>query len=156
MTNCRPISICNTIYKKFSKFLVNHLKPLLEKIIIPTQKGFVLGHHILDATITTHEILYSMDRHNNANMSLKLDILKAYDNVIWDFIPKFLAKFGFDHGVVNLLMECITIVRYLMWLMESPLASSKMGEVSKKVTPSRPIYVSWLQMYWVGTYLNYC
>ena len=37
----RPISLCNTFYKIVAKILVNRLRPLLERIIYPTQSAFV-------------------------------------------------------------------------------------------------------------------
>lgn len=77
----RPISLCNTIYKISSKVLVNRLKPFLDFLICPSQKGFVPGRKILDATISTHEVIHSMDKIRKPGMVLKLDIFKAYDRV---------------------------------------------------------------------------
>ena len=37
----RPIALCNVIYKIISKVIANHLKPLLLRLIIPEQYGFV-------------------------------------------------------------------------------------------------------------------
>lgn len=36
----RPISLCNTLYKLIIKIIVNHLKPIVTKIIGPTQTSF--------------------------------------------------------------------------------------------------------------------
>lgn len=81
LNDFRPISLCNTLYKVFAKVLVNRLKPLLEKIIVSPQKGFVPGRQILDATISTHEVIHSMEKSRQPRMAFKLDISKAYDKV---------------------------------------------------------------------------
>lgn len=39
----RPISLCNSSYKIVAKLLENRIKPLLQKLISPTQGGFVKG-----------------------------------------------------------------------------------------------------------------
>lgn len=39
----RPIALCNTLYKVFSKILVHWLWPLLQNIISPNQTSFVPG-----------------------------------------------------------------------------------------------------------------
>lgn len=41
ITQFRPISLCNTIYKVFTKILANHIKHLLNTIISPTQAAFL-------------------------------------------------------------------------------------------------------------------
>lgn len=138
MVDFCPISLCNTFYKILSKILVNHIKPVLDKIISPSQKGFVLGHHTLDAIITTHELLHSMDRCNYVGTALKLDISKAYDKVIWDFVPKVLTKFGFDHSVTNLIIECVTTIKYFVLVNGSPFGFFFAGRGIRQGDPFSP------------------
>ena len=39
----RPISLCNIVYKIVSKILVNRIRPLLPKLISPMQAAFLQG-----------------------------------------------------------------------------------------------------------------
>lgn len=81
LTDFKPISLSNTIYKVFSKILVNIIKPFLEILIGPPQKGFFLGRHIMDVLVSTHEVIHSMDKRRVLGMTLKLGISKNYDKV---------------------------------------------------------------------------
>lgn len=56
----RPIALCNTLYKIFSKILVHHLRPLLQNLISPSQAAFVSGHWIGENSILVKEIVHSM------------------------------------------------------------------------------------------------
>lgn len=59
---------------------------MLDAPINKNQKVFVLGRQILDVAITTHEIIYSMDKICLLEIVLKVDISKAYDRMRWDLI----------------------------------------------------------------------
>ncbi|KAF3653639.1 hypothetical protein FXO37_16869 [Capsicum annuum] len=53
----RPISLCNTMYKIVTKIIVNRIKPLLLDIIGPTQASFLTNRRAADNAIVVQEVL---------------------------------------------------------------------------------------------------
>ena len=98
------------MYKILAKFLVNRIKPFLESIIGTPQKGLVPVRQILYVAITTHEIIYSMERNKRLGMAFKLDISKAYDKVRWDFLDDVLERMGFNQKVINLIRMMVSTI----------------------------------------------
>ena len=116
----RPIALCNTIYKIYSKILANRIKHILPKIISEEQTGFVPGRSILDGIIIIQEAIHSALKNNEACMFMKLDIQKAYDMVDWRFLCKTLEAFGFSRQWVNLIFKCISTTRISVLVNGSP------------------------------------
>lgn len=48
ITDFRPISCLNTVYKVISRLLVRRLKPILPSLILPSQTAFVQGRLLLE------------------------------------------------------------------------------------------------------------
>ena len=126
-----PISLCNVLYKIFSKFLANRLKKFLNNIIIEHQSTFAKGCLISDNILIAFETLHTMKHYNsrsNGFMALKLDMSKTYDRVEWVFLEKVMRKMGFCEQWIGLIMVCVKTITY------SILVN---GELKGLIHPSR-------------------
>ncbi|CAL9013233.1 unnamed protein product [Prunus brigantina] len=114
MSRFRPIGLCNTLYKVVSKILVNKLVPIMPKIISPNQVSFVPGSQIVDNVIIAQELLHKFrnSKGKKGFIAWKIDLSKAYDRLQWHFIKDVLWEAGLRGRVLELLMQCITTVKY--------------------------------------------
>ena len=102
LTEFRPISLCNVVYKIVSKCLVNRLRPLLEELISPNQSAFVPRRMIMDNAIIAFECLHLIQQSSterNNFCAYKLDLSKAYDRVDWSYLEKGVAEAGLSQCV---------------------------------------------------------
>uniref|UniRef100_A0A803PR19 Reverse transcriptase domain-containing protein n=1 Tax=Cannabis sativa TaxID=3483 RepID=A0A803PR19_CANSA len=115
MSDLRPISLCNVLYKVISKVLANRLKIVLHTIISEQQSAFILGRLISDNIMIAFEVMHYLKRKRKGKegcMALKLDLSKAYDWVEWDFIRAMMIRMGFASYFVDLILQTLTSVEY--------------------------------------------
>ena len=77
ITEFRPISLCNVVYKTISKVLENRLKRILREVIDESQSAFVSGRSITDNVLVAFETMHCIDQRRKgkeALMAVKLDI----------------------------------------------------------------------------------
>jgi hypothetical protein len=123
VTEYRPISLCNVLYKLISKVLANRLKKIFPNIISESQSAFVLGRLITDNILIAFETLHHMHNKKTGKvgfMALKLDMSKAYDRVEWGFLKQVMVRMGFHDKWISLIMECIRSVSYSLLINGNP------------------------------------
>ncbi|KAA3465754.1 reverse transcriptase [Gossypium australe] len=119
MTQFRPISLCNVVYKIIAKVLVHRMSDILGDCINEAQGAFIPGRLISDNVLIAYEVLHSLKmkkRGKKGNFALKLDMSKAYDRVEWDFLAGMMKHLGFHDDWIILIMRCVCSVSYSVCL----------------------------------------
>ncbi|GJV92051.1 hypothetical protein Tco_1539864 [Tanacetum coccineum] len=108
VTDYRPISCCNVLYKCISKILTNRIIEGIKEVVSENQSAFVPGRRISDNILLTQELMhkYHTDR-GPPRCAFKVDIQKAYDTVNWRFLGFILKSFGFHHTLIKWIMACV-------------------------------------------------
>ena len=133
MSDYRPINLANVVSRILSKVIANRLKLVLPNVISDTQSAFVPNRLITDNTTVAYELLHKMRNKRKGKvgqMTVKLDISKAYDRVEWGFLRNIMLKLGLDRRWVDMTMETITTASYSVLIN---------GEPKGFITPTRGI-----------------
>ena len=113
MTEFRPISCCNTLYKVASKLLSNRLKAALPKLISSAQSAFVPGRLLVENVLLATELVSGYKwKEISKRCMLKVDLQKAFDSLNWEFILNTLEALGFPSHFRKLVSQCITTTRF--------------------------------------------
>lgn len=94
LSNKRPITLLNMIYKIGAKVFQMRLAPILQVFISQQQFAFLPGRNIHHSILLLNEILHQAESDGGQYALLKLDIVKAFDKLEWPFLLKILDKFG--------------------------------------------------------------
>ena len=119
----RPISLSNVLYRILAKVLANRLKKIMSQLISKHQSAFMLDRLITNNILVAFETLHYMRNHCTGKtgfMALKLDISKTYDRVEWVYMQQVLVKMGFHDCWVKLMMERITSATYSVLINGEP------------------------------------
>ena len=123
ITQFRPISLYNTLYKLVSRIIVQRLKPYMAEVINPYQAGFVPGRRTSDNIIIVQEVIKTLisRRGQTGYVALKLDLEKAYDRLKWHYIQDTLEFFQLPPTLITLIMNIISSTRFHVLWNGSPL-----------------------------------
>lgn len=104
-----PISCFNVVYKCIPKVLARRIKATLPNLIDSSQVSFILGKRICDNILLAQKLMMNYHRGNTfPRNAIKIDLLKAFDIVRWDYILDLLSLMDFPNRFVCWIKEYIT------------------------------------------------
>jgi hypothetical protein len=117
MGDFRPIACCNVIYKCITKIISNRMLPLLSDLVSMNQSAFIPSRSISENVLLAQEIVRNYHKDKGApRCTLKIDLMKAYDSVNWEFMIYCLHCFGFPKKFLSWIRECVTSPRFSICL----------------------------------------
>jgi hypothetical protein len=109
MGDYRPISCCNVIYKCITKVLANRLLPGLDEVLSSNQGAFTPGRSIGENILLAQALVSEYHRDKGPpRCTLKVDLVKAYNSVSWEFILHCLGCFGAPSNFIGWIKTCIS------------------------------------------------
>lgn len=113
LSDFRPISLCNTVYKIISKIIGKRLKLLTPLAVQRNQVGFVKGRLLCENVLLASELVSNFHKRGQVSRGcLQVDITKAYDNVSWKFVLNILQAFNLPAVFIDWIRTCISSPYY--------------------------------------------
>jgi hypothetical protein len=113
----RPIACYNVIYKCVTKIIANRMLPLLGGLVSMNHSAFIPTRSIYENVLLAQEFVRNYHKGTgNPRCTLKIDLMKAYDSVNWEFMIHCLHCFGFLEKFLSWIRECITSPRFSVCL----------------------------------------
>ncbi|GJV18773.1 RNA-directed DNA polymerase, eukaryota, reverse transcriptase zinc-binding domain protein [Tanacetum coccineum] len=135
----RPIACCNVFYKIISKILTNRLKFVLCRIISKNQSAFIPQRSITDNIMITQELLKSYGiKNGKSRCAFKIDIMKEYDIVNWDFLESIMRGFRFPNNFIRWVMTYVRSSAFLVSLNGERFRYFKGGRRLRQGDPMSP------------------
>ena len=115
ITEYRPISCLNTVYKVISRLLVARLKPILPNLILPSQTAFVKDRLLVENTTLASELVNGYHKNKGEKRTtIKVDIAKAFDTLSWDFLLSCLQGLQLPPKFFSWIKDCICTTSFMV------------------------------------------
>lgn len=109
----RPISCCNLLYKCIANILANRLKICLLSLISWNQSTFIQGRRIIDNILLAYEVVQSYHKPLvKARCAIKIDLMRAFDSVHWQSVINILSAMKFPPLFISWIEECLSTPSY--------------------------------------------
>ncbi|XP_010530574.2 PREDICTED: uncharacterized protein LOC104807150 isoform X3 [Tarenaya hassleriana] len=113
LSDFRPISCCNTIYKVIATILTKRLRSVAQRLVSANQNAFLKGRLMVENVLLASEIIREYNR-NSAHKSamIKIDIRKAFDSLEWGTIIQLLKAMSLPPRFTRWIEVCISTPKF--------------------------------------------
>ncbi|KAG7541754.1 Endonuclease/exonuclease/phosphatase superfamily [Arabidopsis thaliana x Arabidopsis arenosa] len=109
LSEFRPISCCNTIYKVISRLLAKRLKLFMGLAVQRNQVAFIQGRLLCENVLLASELVTDFNKNGPVTRGcLQIDLSKAFDNIDWEFLINILNAFNLPPMFIKWLTVCFT------------------------------------------------
>ena len=113
LSNFRPVSCCNTIYKVITRIISKRLKLFISQAVQGNQVGFIKGRLLCENVLLASELVEGFHLDGEVSRGcLQIDLTKAYDNVSWEFLINILVAMDLPPIFINWIRVCISTPSY--------------------------------------------
>lgn len=113
LSKFRHLSCCSTIYKVIARLLKRRLKLFVPEVVQNNQVGFIKGRYLCENVLLASEMVTGFHKRGPTTRGcLQIDLMKAYDNLNWEFILNILTAFGLPEIFIGWIKECITTTSF--------------------------------------------
>ncbi|GAA0173088.1 hypothetical protein LIER_26778 [Lithospermum erythrorhizon] len=130
ITQFRPITLCNVAIKIINNVLPTRLKTFLSSVISDSQSSFVpriLITNNIPMAYEAHHYIKNQKQGRKGLMSIKLDMLKAYDRIEWAFLWAMLYEMGFSEKWIHIIMSYVESLTYSLLINGDQIGHIKPG-----------------------------
>ena len=113
-TNYRGISLSQIASKIYTRFILNRIRPVIDKLLRPNQNGFRPGKSTSSHLLALRRIIEELCNHKKEAVITFIDFKKAFDSIDRSKILKILAAYGIFSKIVNAIRVMYENTSYLV------------------------------------------
>lgn len=137
LSNKRPITLLNAIYKVFTKVFQTHLTSVLQTFISLNQSVFLPNRSIHHFVLLTNKLLQQALEFGVDHIFLKLDICKAFNKLA--FLYCLLKHLHFGHRSISFIKAISTLANSTVIVNGKQSDSFKISRSGRQGCPISPL-----------------